>query len=220
MRIRWSTEAPAGQAVDPEVLGVLTQTAATLAALGHEVREQGLGIDYRALYRARAPVSGANFAAGMRRVIARVGREPEGDDLEPMTWASVEGSRRVTGEQAFWGYQELRMLTRGVLRAFEAFDVYMTPVMTAPAPRIGFSDPATVKPREIGERQAALYPYTATFNFTGQPSMSLPLGHSAGGLPIAVMLTARYADEATLFRLAAQLEKEMPWRERRPPPVV
>lgn len=215
-RIHWSAETPAGQAIDADVLNVLHRTVETLTALGHDVREQGLGIDYRALFRARAPVSGANFAAGMGRVIARVGRDPEPDDLEPMTWASLEGARRVTGEQAFWGYQELRMLARNVVRAFEQFDIYLTPVMSAPAPRIGFSDPETISPKEIAARQAALYPFTATFNFTGQPSMSLPLGESAGGLPIGLMFTARYADEATLFRLAGQLEKELPWAARRP----
>jgi amidase len=152
----------------------------------------------------------------MRRVIDEVGREPREDELEPMTWAALQGSRAVTGEQAFWGFQELRMLTREVVRQFDRIDVYLTPVMTAPPPPIGFTDPATVPAREIGKRQVALFPFAALFNFTGQPSVSLPLGTSAAGLPIGMMFTARYADEARLFRLAGQLEKEMPWADRRP----
>ena len=216
LRIAWSAETPSGQPIDPSVLAVLQHTASTLAALGHDVREEGLGIDHRAMARARAPVSAANFAAGMRRVIDEVGREPREDELEPMTWAALQGSRLVTGEQAFWGYQELRMLTREVVRRFDSFDVYLCPVMSSPPPPIGFSDPATVPPREINKRQAALYPFAAVFNFTGQPSISLPLGMSDDGLPIGMMFTGRYADEATLYRLAGQLEKEMPWAERRP----
>jgi amidase len=94
--------------------------------------------------------------------------------------------------------------------------VYLCPVMTAPPPPIGFTDPATVPPREIGKRQMALFPFAALFNFTGQPSMSLPLGMSELGLPIGMMFTARYADEGTLYRLAGQLEREMPWADRRP----
>lgn len=216
LRIGWSPETPSGQPIDPEVAAVLEHTAATLAALGHDVREESLGVDHRAIARARAPVSAANFAAGMRRIIDKVGREPREDELEPMTWAALQGSRLVTGEQAFWGYQELRMLTRGVLQRFDSFDVYLCPVMTAPPPLIGFSDPVTVLPREIGKRQMALYPFAALFNFTGQPSVSLPLGMSAQGLPIGMMFTGRYADEATLYRLAGQLEKELPWGQRRP----
>ena len=64
--------------------------------------------------------------------------------------------------------------------------------------------------------QSALYGYTPPANFTGAPSISLPLAWSASGLPIGLQFTARYGDEATLFRLAGQLEKEMPWAARRP----
>ena len=216
LRIAWSPDTPSGQPLDPEVLKVLEHTAAALAALGHEVRAESIGVDHRAVARARAPVSAANFAAGMRRVIDRVGREPREDELEPMTWAALQGSRAVTGEQAFWGYQELRMLMRGVVQRFDSFDVYLCPVMTAPPPRIGFSDPASVTPRDLGKRQMAMFPFAALFNFTGQPSLSLPLGMSTQGLPIGMMFTARYADEATLYRLAGQLEKELPWAQRRP----
>lgn len=216
LRIAWSPDTPSGQPLDPEVLKVLEHTAAALAALGHEVRAESIGVDHRAVARARAPVSAANFAAGMRRVIDRVGREPREDELEPMTWAALQGSRAVTGEQAFWGYQELRMLMRSVVHQFDRFDVYLCPVMTAPPPRIGFSDPASVTPRDLGKRQMAMFPFAALFNFTGQPSLSLPLGMSAQGLPIGMMFTGRYADEATLYRLAGQLEKELPWALRRP----
>ncbi len=216
LRIVWSPETPSGAPLDPEVAAVLEDTAATLAALGHDVREESLGANYRALAKARGPVSAANFAAGMRRVIERVGREPREDELEPLTWAALQGSRLVTGEQAFHGYQELRMLTRGVVERFDSFDVYLCPVMTAAPPQIGFTDPAQVKPGDIAKRQTALFPFAALFNFTGQPSLSLPLGMSGDGLPIGMMFTGRYADEATLYRLAGQLEKEMPWGQRRP----
>jgi amidase len=70
--------------------------------------------------------------------------------------------------------------------------------------------------KTFDEAQARTFPFTPPFNFTGQPSLSLPLHQSTEGLPIAMMFTARYADEATLFRLAGQLEKEMPWKDRRP----
>jgi len=61
-----------------------------------------------------------------------------------------------------------------------------------------------------------VYPFAAPFNFTGQPSISLPLGQSREGLPIGMMFSARYADEATLIRLAAQLEQACPWHDKRP----
>lgn len=216
LRIVWSSETPSGRPPSDEVAAALEATAAALAALGHDVREGGLGIDYKALYAARAPVSGANFAAGMARTIARVGREPGPDELEAMTRAALEASRGVTGEQAFWGFQQLRMLSRKVLERFETIDVFLTPVMTAPAPPIGEISGASVDPATLMRRQTELYPYTALFNFTGQPSISLPLAASEDGLPIGMMFTGRYADEATLFRLAGQLEREIGWAGGRP----
>jgi amidase len=54
------------------------------------------------------------------------------------------------------------------------------------------------------------------FNITGQPAMMLPLSWTEEGVPIAVQLVARYGDEATLFRLGAQLEKSRPWFDRKP----
>ena len=216
LRIVWSTETPSGRPPSDEVTAAIGATAAALAELGHDVREGGLGVDYKALYAARAPVSGANFAAGMARTIARVGREPGPDDLEAMTWAALQASRLVSGEQAFWGYQQLRMLSRTVLERFEAFDVYLCPVMTGPAPAIGEIAGGSVDPGTLMRRQTALYPYAALFNFTGQPSISLPLAAAPNGLPIGLMFTARYGDEATLFRLAGQLEREIGWARGKP----
>ncbi|HEX5380495.1 MAG TPA: amidase family protein [Phenylobacterium sp.] len=216
LRIAWSSETPSGRPIDPEIQAALERTAALLKSLGHEVVEKGLGIDYRALYAARGPVSGANFAAGMARLIDQVGREPEPDELEPLTWASLKGGRKVTGEQAFRAWQELRMLNRETLRFFEDWDVYLSPVLGTPVPEIGYIDPVNLEPKEVNRRQGAVFPYTPPMNFSGQPSLSLPLEMSENGLPIGMMFTSRYADEATLLRLAAQLEKEAPWKGRRP----
>jgi amidase len=217
LKIAWSSETPSGRPIDPEIQVALEATADLLKQLGHEVVEKGLGIDYRALYAARAPVSGANFAAEMGRLVEKIGREPEEHELEPLTWASLRGGRKVTGEQAFRGWQDLRILNRKTLAFFEDWDVYLCPVMGTPVPEVGYMDPVALEPREMNRRQGGVFPYTPPFNFSGQPSLSLPLAMSQSGLPIGMMFTARFADEATLFRLAAQLEKEAPWKDRRPP---
>lgn len=216
LRIAWSSETPSGRPIDPEVQAALERTAALLKGLGHDVVEKGLGIDYRKLYTARAPLSGANFAAGMQRLIERIGREPEPDELEPLTWAALKGGRKVTGAQALYAMQELRMLNRQTLSFFEDWDVYLCPVLGTPVPVIGHMDPTALEPAEVNRRQGAVFPFTPPFNFSGQPSISLPLEQDSAGLPIGMMFTARYADEATLFRLSAQLEKEAPWKSRRP----
>ena len=147
-------------------------------------------------------------------MIERVGREPEPHELEPLTWAALNGGRKISGADALYSAQERRMRVREVLQFFETTDVFLTPVMGTPPPLIGYLDPNVVAPRDFPRLNGEVFPFPAPFNFTGQPSISLPLGSSASGLPIGMMFSARYADEATLFRLAGQLEKELPWRDR------
>ena len=216
LKIAWSSETPSGRPIDPEVEAALRATAETLKRLGHDVVEQGLGIDYRALYEVMGPIGGANFAANMRRVINDMGREPEADELEPLTWAILRRGREISGETVLTNMARLRLINRRILELFEVHDVYLTPVMGTPPPRIGHIDPVNLTPKEVNRRQGVAFPYTPPFNVTGQPSMSVPLAWSASGLPIGMMFSGRYADEATLFRLAAQLEKEMPWQDKRP----
>ena len=215
LRIGWSAETPSGRPIHAEILGALHKTVETLTALGHETVEQGLGVDYRTLYRAQSLVSASNFAAGMRRWVEKLGREP-GDDIEPLARRAYEAGKRITGEQALWGWQQLRLMNRQILAPFETFDVYLTPVLGTPVPEVEFLDTLNTDLKTFDARQAETYPFTPPFNFTGQPSMSLPLHHSENGLPVGMMFTGRYADEATLWRLAGQLEKEMPWKDRRP----
>lgn len=216
LRIAWSWETPSGRPIEPEIQAALERTAALLKGLGHEVIERGLGIDYRALYASRGPAAAANFAAGMARLIDLIGREPEPDELEPLTWATLKAGRRQEGPAVMHSLQETRMLNRATLAAFEDIDVYLCPVLGTPVPEIGFIDPVNLEPKEVNRRQGRAFPYTPPFNYSGQPSMSLPIEVDANGLPIGMMFTAKYADEATLFRLAAQLEKEAPWKDRRP----
>ena len=115
-----------------------------------------------------------------------------------------------------WGWQELRLMNRKILQRFEAWDVYLTPVLGTDVPRVDYLDTLMDDLKEFDHRQAKTFGFTPPFNMTGQPSISLPLWQSAAGLPIGMMFTAKYADEATLFRLAGQLEKELPWAARRP----
>jgi amidase len=216
LRIAWSAETPNGKAIDPEIQAALDNTVGLLQSLGHQMIPRGLGVDYRALYGAQRQVGPANFAAAMARRIAEAGREPEPDELEPLTWSLLEAGRRITGAEALSGWQTIRVLSREILATFEEFDVYLCPVLGTTPPKIGHIDPVRLEPREVQRRQGTAFPFTPPFNFTGQPCISLPLWQSRTGLPIGMMFAGRYADEATLFRLAGQLEKEMPWSGRRP----
>jgi amidase len=213
LRIAWC-ETMAGETADAEVMAALTHTADTLACLGHDIVHEPLNADFRRLYALNRIFAGANFGAIFDRFVEHIGRPPQPAELEPLTWAILQASEKGTAKDAMRAWQDFRMACREVLGQFTKIDVYLSPVMTSPAPEIGYIDPVSNPPALVGQRQTKLYPYAWPFNFTGQPSISLPLVQSAGGLPIGMMFTARYGDEATLFRLAAQLEKEMPWKSK------
>jgi amidase len=217
LKVAYSSETANGRPAHPEVIAALEATAELLRRLGHEVVPQGLGVDQRILWGAQNAFSGANFAAGLRRMIAESGREPEGDDFEGLTWASWKGGQRVIGMDALADAQDLRRVARQALQLWETFDIFLTPTLSAPPPKLGYLSPVLNTPRDIGRRNGEFFSYPGVANMTGQPSISLPLAWSSEGLPMGMMFTARYADEATLIRLAAQLEKEAPWKDRRPP---
>ena len=216
LKIAWSSETANGRPVHPEVQAALEATVTLLETLGHELTPHGPGVDQRALWGSQGAFSGANFAAGMRRMIEAVGREPADDEFEPLTWASWKGGQRAGGMDAMANMQDLRVLARQALQLYETFDVYLTPTLSAPPPPIGYLSPVLNTPRDIGRRNGEFFSFPGVANMTGQPSISLPLAWSSEGLPMGMMFTARYADEATLFRLAAQLEIEAPWKARRP----
>jgi len=217
LKIAWSSQTANGRPIHAETQAALEATAALLEKLGHEVVPRDLGVDQRALWGAQNAFSAANFGAGMRRMIEQTGREPAEDDFEALTWASWKGAQRAVGMDAMADAQNLRVLGRQALQLYEIFDIFLTPTLAAPPPPIGYLSPVLNPPRDIGRRNGEFFPFPGVANMTGQPSISLPICWSEGGLPMGMMFTARYADEATLFRLAAQLEKEAPWKDRHPP---
>jgi amidase len=216
LRIAFSHETPSGIPVHPEVADALIATARNLEALGHDVEERNLGIHYRKLYAASRAVTAANFAYRRLEGVRALGREPAEHELEPLTWRDWRYGEKVPGHETMRGWQTLKAMTREIFRFFTTIDVLLTPVLVTPVPEIGFLSPVLNEPRTYDKRAAQTFGFTPPFNMTGQPSLSLPLAHSKNGLPIGMMFTAKWADEATLYRLAGQLEQAHPWIGRKP----
>lgn len=217
LKIAFTTEAPRGTNPHPDVQTVFDATVKLLGELGHTmIEKKTLGIDWRTLYRAQGCVSGAMFAASIAEWTEVLGRKPEEDEMEPLAWNAYQGSQRLNATQIGWGLQTLRLMSRQILALWREFDVLLSPVTLAPPPKIGHLDPVNVDPKEFNKRQSYVFGYTPPCNMTGQPAISLPLGMSSESLPIGMMFAGRYGDEATLLRLAAQIEEARPWSHRHP----
>jgi amidase len=216
LRITWSRQTPTGRPIAAEVEQALLDTAELLRSLGHDVEEGKLEVDQIALYLAARVMLAANFAAEMNGLIARVGRPPHDGELDPLARRNYEAGKLVSGADAFAAARRVRALCWQILEQFQRVDVFLTPVLGTLPPRTDDLDPLATDLKTFDSRTASTFPFTAPFNMTGQPAISLPLAQSPTGLPIGMMFAARYGDEATLFRLAAQLEAARPWADRHP----
>ncbi len=217
LRIGMRTSAPLGLAsVDPECIAAVDDTARLLESLGHSVVEEAPdALDDGALLETFGTVMLASLRADMTDVEIAIGHPVTPDDMEPSTWASFEAGaaidagsyvRTLTRMQA-WARRTIAWWFDG------GFDLVLTPTCAEPPPVLGdLTDPETG-----GSRLLPFVLFTAPFNVTGQPAMSVPLGTSASGLPLGVQLVGAPYREDLLLRVAAQLEQARPWADRRPP---
>jgi amidase len=217
LRIGMRRSAPLGLAtVDPECVAAVDDTARLLESLGHSVVEAAPeALDDGALLETFGTVMLASLRADMADVEDAIGRPVTPDDMEPATWASFEAGGAIDAGSY------LRALTRMQAWARRAiawwfdggFDLVLTPTCAEPPPVLGdLTDPETG-----GSRLLPFVLFTAPFNVTGQPAMSVPLATSASGLPLGVQLVGAPYREDVLIRVAAQLEQATPWADRRPP---
>jgi amidase len=147
-----------------------------------------------------------------------VGKPITEADVEPLTWALAEGGRVVTGAQF---REAVRVMEEVGRRGAEwwagGFDLLLTPTLGEPPLPLGTLDSPPDNPLQGYLRSAEFVPFTAQFNVTGQPGISLPLYWNADGLPIGAQLVAGYGREDVLLRVASQLEQARPWADKRPP---
>ncbi len=216
LRIAFTTRAPTGVPVDPECTGAVRDAAALCAELGHIVEEAAPSIDGVVLLRSFVTLWAASAA---RDVIAlqRIGFVSNREQFEPVTWALHEMGTQVNAGEYLLALQQLQSMARDIARFFTTHDVWLTPVLTDPPLPLGSLDAGWEEPLKGFFRAGEICPFTPICNATGQPAMSVPLYWSAAGLPIGAHFVGRFGDEATLFRLAAQLEAARPWASRRPP---
>jgi amidase len=145
------------------------------------------------------------------------GSKVTSDLVEPLTWAFYEKGRQNTASAYLQAVTFLQRASREIARFFVDYDVWLTPTLAEPPVPLGTFDPPPENPWRAVERMIVFIPFTWICNFTGQPAMSVPLFWNSANLPIGTHFIGRFGDEATLFRLAAQLEETRPWATRRPP---
>jgi amidase len=164
-------------------------------------------------------VVAANVALDLDLWATEIGRELTADDVEERNWMFAALGRATTAPQYLEAVHWQQAWSRRMARWWAAdddgpgFDLLVCPVLNGPPPPIGW----LTDPVEGLNRVTALMQFTAQFNVTGQPAISLPLSWNADDLPIGVQLVAPFGREDLLIRIASQLETAAPWADRIPP---
>ena len=217
LRIAYSTKAPSGAKIHADCVEAVHDAARLCASLGHEVSEGAPEFDGPLLVEAFTTVWAAGCASGIDGFAFLTGQPAKADYFEPLTWALYERGQRTSGSAYLLSQTILQRTSRQVARFMEKFDLWLTPTLAEPPLPLGSFDAAPDNPMRGFYRAVDYVPFTPIANATGQPAMSVPLCWNKEGLPVGTHFFGRFGDEATLFRLAAQLEKARPWADRRPP---
>ena len=162
---------------------------------------------------------GVVTAAGMLTTVKvrekELGRTAREDEFEPLNWRSLQLARDYSAEQVFTARTVFDQAARTLDLFLGEYDLILSPVTAAPAPVLGAM--SLDQPYEDFVKVAmTASPFTAMFNMSGHPAMSVPLHWNAAGMPIGAQFAAPFGGETTLLALAAQLEQAAPWKDRRP----
>jgi amidase len=218
LRIAFTTEAPTGVEVHEDCVAAVRDVAKLCEGLGHVVTEATVELNAAMVNEAFTAILATGgtgiFVKGMAMM---TGRTPTKEQFEPLTWALYELSQGLNATDYVFALTYLQHVSRTIARFMNDYDVWLTPTLSKPPVPLGWMESRPEEPMGALARAAEYVPFTPGCNFTGQPAMSVPLVWNEEGLPIGTQFIGRFGDEATLFRLASQLEQARPWADKRPP---
>ena len=238
LRIAYSARPLLGDHVHPDCVKGLEATVELCRELGHEMVEAVPQVDRKAFVRAFLIMACGATRAGIEEAEVLLGRRATAREFEPATWAVGLLGTQISAARYARAVNLLQVSARQVGPFFEEYQVLLTPTLSSPPLVTGALQPRGLKAlgmkllgglnaggllQALGGVEAEadtvfeFIPYTPLFNATGQPAMSVPLIWNGEGLPVGMHFVGRYGEEATLFRLAAQLEEARPWFGRTPP---
>ena len=216
LRIAFTTSAPSGVQIHRDCVTAVHEAARLCSDLGHHVVEAGPKLNGEQMVPMFMTVWSAGCAWTIDGAAGALGRTPSPEQFEPATWALYQMGRTQTGAGYMTALSWIQAASRDVARFMLDYDIWLTPTLGEPPVPLGSFDSPAEHPMAGMARAAQFVPFTPICNMTGQPAMSVPLDWNDEGLPVGTHFVGRFGDEATLFRLAAQLETARPWADRRP----
>jgi len=207
LRVAFSPLTPDGTPGHPDCLAALDDATGLLEGLGHEVTEVAFSGLTSVVAAAIDTMIGAAVSWILAYWIRELGRAPDDDEIEPLTRMLWEAGKHVSAADYLLAVEDLQEFSRRMATFLTDVDIWVTPTLSSPPQAIG----------EMAKSRETVRYAGVIANITGNPAMSVPLWWNADGMPIGVHFLGRFGDEATLLRLAAQLEAARPWADRWPP---
>jgi amidase len=238
LRIAYNTQSPIDTPVHPECVRAVEQTVSLLEELGHEVEEARPDVNGQTLAKSFMTLYFGEMAALIDDLELILGRKATPSDMEPLSWTLGLLGRTYSAGHFVKAMREWELAGRIMGQFHETYDLYLTPTLASPPVKIGELLPKPIElvllkvinalrlgrlliasgvTDKLAAENLSKVPFTQLANFTGQPAMSVPLHWTPENLPCGVHFMGRFGDEATLLRLAAQLEEAQPWFNKRPP---
>ncbi len=217
LRIAFSTKPAIPTEAHPDAIAAVREAAKLCESLGHHVDEAAPDINGMEIMAAQGIVISANVAFTVDEAAEALGRTARAQDVERATWFRVENARKTDSSAYARAMNTLHLLGRTVAAFMSNYDVILQPTAAQPPLPIGVLNMDREDLQQMFREMISFIPYTGIYNLTGQPSANIPLHWNAQGLPIGTMFTTRFGDEATLFRLAAQIEQARPWKDKYAP---
>ncbi len=219
LRIGWRTASGVEDIVtEPEVADGVARTAALLEELGHRVEQASPPALDEAALTDNFVICFASFVARTLDELGElVGETPTAEGFETGTWAIAELGRSITAAQYLAARDALHSWSRRMSGWWAGgYDLLLTPTVPELPPVLGQFASTPDNPLQGIARSTPIVAFTAPFNVTGQPAVSLPMHRASGGLPVGVQLVAADHREDVLIRVSAQLEAASPWKDRVP----
>lgn len=224
LKIGLLTQVPAGwyekRQFHPDCEAAVKDAAQLCENLGHIVEE----IDSNQLSHPTMPLLyGHIFSCYLGHAVAywekELGKRIGQEDLEPITWSRYQSGLGKSGGDYLVTIEEVQRFSRKIARWYQegSYDLLLSPTMCIPPAKLGIFQSTPENPMQFLEVALPFLAITRVQNLTGQPAMSIPLFWNKENIPIGVQFACRFGEEATLFRLAAQLEQARPWKDRTPP---
>ena len=216
LRIALNDRVWSGLPLDPQVRAALQRTGRLLESVGHRVEEASPDFDYEPYLEAQTRLWAGYIAQAIDDIARHTGRAPTFETLQSTTLALYEDGARLSAVDFIEAELRYNTTARQVARLFESYDLLVTPTCTVtplPIDAVDLDRPGATS-RDLFDHLAPIETFTALFNATGQPALSVPLMQSGESLPIGIQLIGRFGADDVVLSLAAELEQAVPWRRR------